>query len=337
MPKQTVFYVGSEQEVAHHASPLQSRIEIALATPDEVLERATRGDLAIFFSEHFDRFRSAITELKTRKCATLYAIDGILEWRNAWENRSDEPACPWTMRPVLCDKVACIGKSQVRVLDGWGNINKTELVGLPRLDHIKHSSRGGELFEEEPAKTKQKEPGKILIMTAKFPGFTDEQIENARRALTDLKDWFSRNPEIDGRAIEPIWRLTRGLDEELGVDNRVSDFTGKELGEVLQQVDAVITTPSTAMLEAMLTGVPVAILEYNQCPHLVPAAWQITGKDQIDVVIRELIDPHHRRMLWQETLLHDHLACNIQSGNKESATDRFCQLVEQMLSTTATQ
>jgi hypothetical protein len=41
---------------------------------------------------------------------------------------------------------------------------------------------------------------------------------------------------------------------------------------VLASVDAVISTPSTAMLEGMLQGLPVAVLDFHNRPHYVPAA-----------------------------------------------------------------
>ncbi len=113
MAPQSIFFVGTQTEVGHHASPLQKRLaNVVVAPPEDVLSTARPADLAIFSSEHFDRFRDACCQLKQRDVATLYLIDGILEWRNAWDNRKNEPACPWTMRPVLSHKVACIGPSQ---------------------------------------------------------------------------------------------------------------------------------------------------------------------------------------------------------------------------------
>ena len=104
-----------------------------------MLKHACPGDVALFYSEHFDRFRDTCLQLKRRNVGTLYLIDGILEWRNAWETEADEIACPFTMRPALADKIACIGASQARVLDSWGNHGKTEVVGIPRLENLRES------------------------------------------------------------------------------------------------------------------------------------------------------------------------------------------------------
>ena len=94
MANSAVYFVGQPHELAHHAAPFQQSLNVVIATAAEVLERSQPGDLAIFYSEHFDRFRNGCLELKKRNVATLYLVDGILEWRNAWENSDDEVACP---------------------------------------------------------------------------------------------------------------------------------------------------------------------------------------------------------------------------------------------------
>ena len=43
--------------------------------PAEVVAIAKPGDVAVFYSEHFERFRSAIDQLKSNSVATLYMID----------------------------------------------------------------------------------------------------------------------------------------------------------------------------------------------------------------------------------------------------------------------
>ena len=311
-----IYYVGTEDEVAHHAAPLDRSVGVRIVEPEQVARFAKPNDLAIFFSEHFRRFRKAWLDLSNEGCNTLYAIDGILEWRNAWENRSDEPACPWTMRPVLCDKVACIGASQARVLNTWGNLGKTEVVGIPRLESLRtnHSARNG-----------RNEPIRILVTTAKWPGFTPEQIEQVVRSLQDLKNYFETRRVIDGTEIEVLWRLTGGLDHVIGVENHMTGLDGAELQSILADVDAVITTPSTVMLEAMLCELPVCLLDYTNSPGYVSAAWSISAREHIGDVIEQLARPTDRRFFLQKSLLEDTLQCN------ESATERMVQLANEMI------
>lgn len=321
MPSPTVFVVGKESEVAHHAAPLRREIPVAQLEPAQVLERARPGDLAIFYSEHFDGLRDCIRQLRAKSVATIYAIDGILEWRNLWTHREFEPACPWTMRPVLCDKVACIGAHQARILEAWGNGDRAELIGIPRLDA--ETSRAPQLGDD--LTRPRSDPFRVLVMTAKFPAFTPEQHQITLRSLRDLRDWFRTHPRLDGRAVQVTWRLTRGLEQELEVVNELRDLAGQDLARQLAAVDAVITTPSTSVLEAMLRDLPVAVLDYHHVPDYVVPAWKIPSHDRIESVVRELANPSAERMYFQRSILRDELACD------GSATARLAQLVRDML------
>ena len=320
--KRRVYFVGSEAEVAHHAAPLFNvdSFSTHIMDAENVVAKAEAGDVAIFFSEHFDRFRQAVAELKAKRVATIYLVDGILEWRNAWENSNDEPACPFTMRPVLCDKVAAIGSSQARVLAGWGNGGKIEVVGIPRIDQLAEDWRKSDGHQASQCSA----PLRILVATAKTPGFTPNQVETTTRSLADLKAYFDCNPVIEGRTLQVKWRLTAGLDSKIGVENSLSDLSGRELHDAIADCDAFITTPSTSMLEAMLQQKPVALLDYHQCPDYVQAAWTIHCVDAIEPTLNKLAKPESSRLHFQNALVFDSLQI------AQPATDRLVQLIQLM-------
>lgn len=321
--QRSVYFVGSESEVAHHAAPVMrcDTFSVQIVAPTEIVDLAQPGDIAIFFSEHFDRFRQSIMELKAKHVGTIYLIDGILEWRNAWENRVDEPACPLAMRPVLCDKAAVIGASQARTLSNWGNGSKIEVVGIPRLDPLRQRWLDGAMPRSSNDSPR---PFRVLVLSAKTPGFTNTQIETSRRSLLALKTFFDLNQKINGREIEVHWRLTAGLDKAIGVKNQISDLTGSELVSAMEGCDAVISMPSTAMLESMLLRHPVALLDFHNCPTYVPAAWEIRDSESIGSVVSQLLNPCPRRMQFQNEVLSDAL----QIG--EPATDRILELLRKM-------
>ncbi len=314
--------------MSHHAEPVRGEFDVRMTAAEAVADVATVGDVAVFFSEHFERFRQPICELKQRGIATLYAIDGILEWRNAWENRPDEPACPWTMRPILSHKAACIGQHQARVLRDWGNGDKIEVVGLPRLDRLcsqrREQSTCGLSGGNESSIESSRGEITLLVMTAKFPGFTPEQTAITTQSLIDVARWIEDNSAIGSRPLKVTWRLTRGLDEELGLPNSVTDLTGKELVQQLQTVDAVITTASTAMLESMLLDRPTVLLDYHASPSYVPAAWTIRHAGDIDLIVRSALSPDAKRMSLQRSILHDELEC------QSPALPRLSKLIHAM-------
>ena len=294
-----IYFVGTAAEVEHHARPLIGDFDVRVEEAEAVERYAQPGEVCLFFNEFFQRFRFAIHELVRRQCPTLYAIDGILEWRNMWEFPAGD-ACLWTGRPILSHKIACIGPSQARLFESWGQSAQCEIVGVPRFDALLGRTR---------RLRSSADPFTILVLTAKWPGFNPEQWRLATQSLKDLKQWLEQNPQVGGQPVKSIWRITQGLESEVGVDNALRDTTGQDLATVLTQVDAVVTTASTAMLEGMLQQIPVALLDYNNCPHYVPAAWRITAQSHIEQVMPELLTPPPAKMLYQQHLLHDALEC----------------------------
>ena len=238
--------------------------------------------------------------------------DGILEWRCQYENpRLGVGGGPPQHQPVLADKIACIGPSSARHISSWGNEGKVEVTGMPRLD----------LLSASEVSQRRRSGSRLLVMTAKKPGFTEEQVSITLQSLRDLKN------HLDSLAgVEVTWRLTKNLATQIGVENRLTSLDGGELAEQLRWVDAVITTPSTAMLEAMTFERPVGCLDYHNTPRFVPTAWAISAPEQIEKVVAEILAPSAAKMAFQRVCLHDALLC------EGSAAARVGELILRMAS-----
>jgi hypothetical protein len=227
---------------------------------------------------------------------TLTVQDGILEWRCQYENPlfGSGGGSP-QHQPVFADKIACIGRQSARQIERWGNPHRCEVVGMPRLDYLLARPQEGRVR----GRTKR-----LLVMTAKKAGFTPDQVEITVRALQDIQAYF--RPLGD---VELWWRVSHQCESRLEISNRMHQPESAELAAVLREVDAVITTPSTAMLEAMLLHRPVAVLDYHNVPRFVPSAWSISAPGHIPAVVEELLDPPARKLAYQEDCLHDALEC----------------------------
>lgn len=249
-----------------------------------------------------------------RGIPTLILADGILEYRNTWAHPQLVPGA--IFQPVLGHKIACLGRSQARVIESWDNAGRCEVVGAPRFDHYASLCR----------RVRQSgQPWRVLVMTALTPYFTPEQHALVRQSLLDLKAHLARALAADGAPVEVVWRITQGMEREIGLEAPPADLAGRDLAGVLTQVDAVITTPSTAMLEAMLLGLPVAILDYCNAPPYVASAWRITAAAHIAPTVAALVAPEPARMLFQDTMLHDALEC------ATPATARMVALARRMI------
>ena len=243
---------------------------------------------------HYDVSR-CLDAARAAGIPSLVMQDGVLEWRCQYENPAfGAGGGPPQHQPVLADKIACLGPSSARHIASWGNATKVEVTGMPRLDYL--------LARKTPPR---REPGcRLLVMTAKKPGFSEAQTRTTVRSLTDLKDCLS---SCEG--VEVTWRLTKNLSAQLGVENHLTSLFNGELADLLSQVDGVITTPSTAMLEAMLLERPVACLDYHNVPRFVPTAWTISAPEHIAGVVADLLAPPAAKMAFQRECLRDSLLC----------------------------
>ncbi len=300
----------------HHAEPLKSHFGERLVveadySPHKVLSH--NPDLVITFEASNPQRALCTAEMMRYGIGTLLIMDGIQEWRNTWSRTRGLHKRPLN-QPAMVHKIACLGRVDARLYESWGNVGKCEIVGSPRLDDL--------LNKRQIPRSKQLNgnPARLLVMTARTPGFTSGEIEITLQSLIDLKE------ELDSAEnIEVVWRISKGLHMRLGVQNTYTSSTGEELHQLLPKMDAVITTPSTAQLEGMLLGIPVALLNYHFVPVYTPAAWEIKCKHHIRQVLSEIFSPPIERMIYQDFCLHDSLACD------SPAMPRLIYLIERMI------
>lgn len=244
----------------------------------------------------------------------LILADGILEYRNIWEHPELADGC--IFQPIVGHKLACIGQGQTRTVESWGNVGKCESIGLPRLD---------QLADQPPPAIAKSGNFRILIATANTPAFTQQQRASVVESLEHIRNRLTANSKVNGRDVDVTWRLTDGLAEEIGVAATEDSTELPPLSEVIDQVDAVITTPSTLFLESILKKRPTAILDFHNTPHYVHSAWMINAPKHFNDIIRELENPPAAKMLFQESELHFQLHC------QGSAKDRLLELMQVMI------
>lgn len=209
---------------------------INLHTPDVVAVKETQSPLSMW----------ALRRAHDLGARSVLLMDGVLEYRNTFLN-------PFVgkgfLHPALTHTVACAGPMDEALLRSWGN--DAVATGLPRINHA------------FPAPLPAPEPGSspaILIATANRPAFTPDERTRLLAALRLVRDALSR------RRVPTLWRLTAGLDAELGVSNAPGS-----LRSCLERASAVLTTPSTLAIEAMVCGRPTGLIHPQPGP-----LWQRT-------------------------------------------------------------
>lgn len=171
-------------------------------------------------------------------------MDGIVEWRNTFLNPRSGRAF---LRPAPVDVVACAGDVDQATLAALGN--DAVATGLPRL--------GAMVRQAMPAG-----PASVMVATANQPAFDERERAGLAASLLELREAAA------AMGLRVIWRLTGGLDAELGVP-----CDRRPLAEALADVNAVVTTPSTLMVEGMLAGRPTALLHPHPTPLWQPCVW----------------------------------------------------------------
>lgn len=278
---------------------------------------------------HYDFPTAAILARLTadNKVPVLVLCDGILEFRNSFLNPNI--AAGSVFMPVHGHKIACLGEAQARTIEHWGNPGRPEVVGLPRLDDClsQFQKKGlAKIYEEKYSEpTDESAPLKVLIATARQPGFTPDQMQTVFQSLSDLKAVLDTNPHIGGRKIEPIWRLTGDLQKRLGVTQNPAQVESNEIVDLMKRVDAVITTPSTMILESYLHRLPTAVLDYTCAPKFVSPAFPIESKSAIHRTLEELARPSMAKLFFQETELRDQLQIT------DHASTRLVELMKKMM------
>ncbi|MDB4386536.1 hypothetical protein N9Z47_04140, partial [bacterium] len=245
----------------------------------------------------------------------LILADGILEYRNTWQNPTIADGS--IFQPMIGHKLACIGNSQARHIESWGNDGKCEVTGLPRFDSV---------FNSEYLPIQKDGPFRLLIATANSPAFDAVQRNRVLDSIRALQQRFEKHRQINRRPVEVTWRLTDGLHEELNLPRRRDQSDRPHtLSDMVELSDAVITTPSTLYLDSVTKNRPTAILDFNNTPAYVNSAWTISAPLHINDVLKELENPPPPKMFYQQSALRDHLE------HRGSAKQRMHQLIETMV------
>ena len=262
--------------------------------------RLGRGTRVVAVSDVSFLALSVLRQARRIGAATVLLMDGITEYRNTFENPRVEHDF---LRPAPVDVVACAGRVDERHLRGLGN--DAIATGLPRLAGITESPR--------PARRR------VLVATARQPAFADAERARLVAALRKLGERLGR------AGVEARWRLTGGLEIDLGVP-----IDETPLKESLRSVRAVITTPSTLLVEAMLAGRPAGLLFPFDAPLWPRAAWVLGAETladdrRIDETIESLLDPGDEGLARQERVLDE------MHGGDRPAAEALADLLIEMV------
>jgi len=199
-----------------------------------------------------------------------------------------------------------------------------EVTGNPRMDayvdyRLKSLNRLG--INQSP----KGKPARLLILVANKPAYTESGMEKARQSYFDLNEFLKQ--AVENYNLTVIWRGGPRSPDVMPVEMVGSIDQGKcSLFQALENADFVISSPSTASLEAMSMEIPTCILDYSGSPELLHAAWVIRSKEFIAEELESLFTTDVRRMQLQRHLVHDQIRID------SSSSARISQLMLDMIS-----
>lgn len=257
-PASDVLVVQSDGRVDHLAGVeehLRARgLSVRFQTEPYLCPRVHETTRVVVVTDTIDpRCIRALRMARRVGARTMLMMDGLAEFRNTFQNPRVGGSF---LRPAPVDLVCCSGLLDVNTLRALGN--HASATGLPRIDAVFRAGMS------EPGE------GPILVATANNPAFDNDERDRLLGALRELK---SASHWSKARL---IWRLTDGLDDELGVQNQPGT-----LWDALDDSAAVITSASTLLVEAMRAGRPTAILHPHPTPLWQPAAWVLETSDTV--------------------------------------------------------
>lgn len=254
--------------------------------PDELLKQ--EPDLVLLSLEWVAKHRLVSAAAVRAGLPVVYVVDGVMEWSYVWNNHGFIRPNGTFLQPLLATDLSVIGRHQARILASWGLADRIRLVGLPRLDAVQRL---------ETRVVGAARP-RVLVATANTFGHDAEQRLMVRRALIDLAQWCATHD-----VVEPVWRIHPDLADDIGV---TSDRTGTVI-EAMASCAAVLSFPSTVVLEGMRLGIPVAQIDYRPVPFYVQSAWEIRHGEHIGPTLHDMLHPSPQRLTHQDHCLDDEL------------------------------
>ena len=260
---------------------------------DAILQPA---GLVISHSYINSRVNYFIIKAKQRGIATLYLVDGPLEWSNTYlnarlraRNRFFDGAL---MEPLLHDVVLAVSPAQRDYLRYRNADRAIRFLDYSNKRITKMSSISND--KTEPA-------CQFLITTAKYPYFNQIESHNLILILRRLVESLQRRGySYAFRIYDPL------LLEALPVkDNNITDGSFRD---ALAKVQCVIGTSSSVLLESMAHNKPTATMVYRDSPLFYQTGWLLGSLERYDETLDSMIAKDKTRMEFQRYSLKQNLS-----------------------------
>jgi hypothetical protein len=289
MPRQK--FVGLVGEI-----PERYRGVFKFVSKKEYLRAAalvTQARLVITHSHLSPRANYFILQSRARGIPTLLLVDGPLEWSNSYLNPSLRKTNPffrgYLMEPLIHDAILAVSAAQAGYL-AFRNTDRD--ISFMTYENKRLSS----VSQAAPSASRWQ----FLITTAKTPYFDDTEKNNLIHLLRQL------TVALEQGGYSYVFRIfDKALQEALSLQDNLLEGSFEE---VLQQVECVIGTPSSVLLQSMASDKPVGTLIYRDSPLFYQSGWLVGDLYNLDATLASMISREDTRMDFQTYCLEQNLS-----------------------------
>ncbi len=270
----------------------------------------------IFNCDYFDsQACSIIKKANSVGVDTFLLMDGIYDWANSnlnpvWKNNN-------TFFDVsFYNLVYCIDSHTASYFNLIGI--KTDLYKPPRVFKLTEEDRS--IKNKIIVNTRKK----ILLTTSNTPYFNNIEFIRIINIYKGIIEWSKLN------SVDIYFRIyNEKFISELGIKKEFN-LTEGPIDNYLNEMDILITTPSSISVTAVMLDKPFIHIIYRDTPMAFQAAWQIFNKDMIPDVLKSALNKEEIRMMHQRTII-PHFKINtetkkIGSQNKTERNLKFSKI-----------
>lgn len=234
-----------------------------------------------------------ILQAKARGIPTLFLVDGPLEWSNSYKNpslrKTNRFFHGYMMEPLIHDVILAVSAAQASYL-AFRNPDRD-------LTFMTYKNKRLTSVKSAPLSAKR---WQFLITTAKTPYFDDKEKNNLIHLLRQL------TAALEQGGYSYVFRIfDNTLREALSPKENLLEGSFEE---ALQQVDCVIGTPSSVLLQGMASDKPVGTLIYRDSPLFYQSAWLVADLYNMEATLSSMISRENTRMEFQSYCLEQNLS-----------------------------
>ena len=256
-------------------------------------ELVSQVSLVITHSYLSPRANYFILQARAFGIRTLFLVDGPLEWSNSYLNpslrKTNRFFRGYLMEPLIHDAILAVSPAQAGYL-AFRNPDRN-------LSFMTYKNQRLTRSKPVPPSCKR---WQFLITTAKTPYFEDREKDNLIHLLRHLTAVLEKN------GYSYVYRIfDLALQEALSPKENLLEGSFEE---ALQQVECVIGTPSSVLLQGMASGKPVGTLIYRDAPLFYQSGWLVGDLYRMEATLASMISREETRMEFQTYCLEQNLS-----------------------------